>query len=218
MSEFISWIQKGPNIFYLTEKQISSAKGKLLLNKKGNDLIGHEAIKKYYKLENVIDQEYKNRDFWNGKLPKPIRDSWNKGEFDYMLKFLQNNDLDYIYNHAPVGFSMWVLKEKFNKNNRIDFEAMKKDDYWVNRFIGYDKTEDCKGMKEDAYWINRLIGYIKTEDYEGMEEDDFRINRLIGYIKTEDFERMKKNDYWINRFIEYNKKGDLSGLKRPRIN
>lgn len=61
MCEFISWIEKGNDIFYLTDKEIFSKQGQeLLLGCKDNDFLGHGAIRKFYSLQYGREHEVKN--------------------------------------------------------------------------------------------------------------------------------------------------------------
>ncbi len=49
MCDFISWIQKGGRILFLTDKDVFSSRGKELLGDcKDNDVLGHEALRFYY--------------------------------------------------------------------------------------------------------------------------------------------------------------------------
>jgi len=83
MCDFISWMRNGLELYYLTEKELNSPKGDLLLSRKDNDPLGHGAIRKYFGLEGITTaKEFENRDFWNGNLPEPIKDAWNKGDLD----------------------------------------------------------------------------------------------------------------------------------------
>ncbi len=133
MCELISWIEieKGP--LFLITKDIESAYGKELLEgSKGNDFLGHCAIRKFYKLNSRVGSNKENMNFWDGKLPQEIKNAWNSGQFDGMLQFLQLNDLEYIIRFAPKKFSIWIANQKV----RGDYEAIKKDGYRLVRMLG----------------------------------------------------------------------------------
>jgi len=60
MCDFISWMRNGLELYYLTEKELNSPKGDLLLSRKDNDPLGHGAIRKYFGLEGITTQLQKN--------------------------------------------------------------------------------------------------------------------------------------------------------------
>ncbi len=106
MCDFISWIEKGDALLYLTDSEIFSARGRKMSNAcKDNDFIGHGAIRKFYGVspENGIEKEI--RDFWNTeKLPSELAEQAK--EFDKhwsrtFQNYFQNNDLCYIITNVP---------------------------------------------------------------------------------------------------------------------
>ena len=59
MCEFLSWIEKGNKIYYLTKKQMDSPKGEMLKERfpGEGELIGHAAIRAYYDIDDGKDCE-----------------------------------------------------------------------------------------------------------------------------------------------------------------
>ena len=96
MYEFISYIQKGDQLFYLTDDEIFSKEGREKLSDcQDNDFIGHGAIRKFFDIKGGEDHEV--RDFWNtDKLPKELADKianfdsyWGKT----FKRYFMNDDL-----------------------------------------------------------------------------------------------------------------------------
>ncbi len=219
MCEFISWIEKDGQVLFLTAKDLESKYGKKTLEGcLDNDFLGHGAIKKFYAAPDgtalVDGSDRENRNFWNGQLPQPIKDAWNKGELDGMLKYLQLDDLKYIVSYAPVEFVAWLTAQKFGGDyeamkkdaNRLirplglmatqDYEAMKKDSNIDIRLFGMVATRDYEAMKKDDFWPIRLVGLAATQDYEGMKKDSYRATRLVGLVATQDYQTIKKGNYY----------------------
>ena len=110
MCEFISYVKKSNQLFYLTDDEIFSKEGREKLSGcQDNDFIGHGAIKKFFDIKGGEDHEV--RDFWNtDKLPKELADKianfdsyWGKT----FKKYFMNDDLRYIISKAP---EMWKSK------------------------------------------------------------------------------------------------------------
>ncbi len=71
MCEFMSWIEKGKDVLFLTAKDINSSRGKKVFKDcKDNDFLGHNAIRTFYGLEDSVGYDEENKSFWNGKIPK----------------------------------------------------------------------------------------------------------------------------------------------------
>ena len=159
MCEFISWVEHEGKIFFLTENDINSEYGKeRLKERKDNDFLGHGAIRTYYNLKPFEGMDRENRDFWDGDLPKEIAEAWNSGQLDGMIPFIELDDIGYVLQNAPAEFSSFILSKYKN------FEPAKKDEYWINRLLGYAETKDWEAAKKDEYWNIRLLGYAETLD------------------------------------------------------
>ncbi len=214
MCEFISWIEKEGEVLFLTAKDIDSEHGKKTLESSlNNDFLGHGAIRRFYgpdgkSLSGGTNRE--NRAFWDGNLPQKIKDAWNNGELDGMMRYLQGDDLEYIVNWAPAKFVDWTMTQRYGK----DYEAMKKDDNPRIRLMRMMATQNYEAMKKDSNWMVRLAGMVATQDYEAMKRDDNPRIRLMGMIATQDYEAMKKDDHTENRQIGLVATQDYEAMKK----
>ena len=137
MCEFISWIETSGEVLFLTGDDLKDKYGKEVLEgSRDNDFIGHGAIRAFYNLQGGVEKE--NRNFWDGLLPQEIKDAWNSGKLDNMLRHLQTDDLEHIVQNAPENFAIWAFAQKYGH----DFEAMKKDSNSYTRLTGYAATID----------------------------------------------------------------------------
>lgn len=119
MCEFISWIEKDGDLFYLTDREVFSEQGKEILKGcKHNDYLGHEAIRLFYNIKGGNDHEC--RDFWDiNKLPKELANKvkdFSKYWGGMFREYFQNEDLCHIIYYAPepwkVKACQQLLKQK----------------------------------------------------------------------------------------------------------
>ena len=88
MCELISWIEKDDKNFFVTGKDLRDSYIKKLMDGT-KDVLGHGFCRKVYGVEGGKDVE--NRDFWDGNLPEEIKQAWNEGEYDSILKYLDSD-------------------------------------------------------------------------------------------------------------------------------
>jgi hypothetical protein len=85
MCHFVSWVESGKAVFYLTHKQVwETERGKELREHCGNkeDYVGHGAIRFYYKLGEVKGRNCEVTDFSStANLPEEIVSAIKNGEF-----------------------------------------------------------------------------------------------------------------------------------------
>lgn len=192
MCEFISWIERKEGLYYLTAKDIPlQCEGTVLAGCKDNDFLGHGAIRLFFgldlKQETVREESKENRNFWEGTLPAQIKSVWNAGELDGLLKYLQQDDINYIVEHAPPEISCWSLRQRF-----ASLDDMKKDNLSTIRIFGYLATRDLAGMRNDADQYVRDIGHATTEGYERMRASENPWLRLFSYVAATDVVNMKR--------------------------
>ena len=62
MCQFLSWIEKGNKVYFLTSKQIDSPKGEILKKRfRGEgELVGHAAIRAFYDIDDGKECECSN--------------------------------------------------------------------------------------------------------------------------------------------------------------
>lgn len=77
MSSFISWIEvdkdRKVHYFYLTDKDVFSQRGRhLSLDRRGNAILGQDAIREYYDIGLLRAFDHAELHFWNALLPTEI--------------------------------------------------------------------------------------------------------------------------------------------------
>ena len=123
MCDFISWVEKDGKLYYLTDAEVFSPKGrKRLQGCRDNDFIGHGAIRKFFGIGNVRGVDREERRFWDGAfIPKEIAAKIKNfdaywGQMFSCGKYFMNDDLRYIICDAPPKWKVeaWeqLLKQK----------------------------------------------------------------------------------------------------------
>lgn len=167
MCDFISWIEKDGKLYYLTDAEIFSPKGKKkLAGCSGNDFIGHGAIRRYFGLNGGHDKEV--RSFWDvSRLPTELAAKIK--DFDVywaetFKTYLYCNDYCRIIRNAPAKWARQALN------------ALKKS---RRRFTKSDIGYYLKGIIRD-----RLNSAFKLEIWEYFAKArpaKFRLHYLICY-------------------------------------
>jgi len=107
MCEFLSYIEKGDEILFLTDAEVFSPHGREVLSFQDNDPLGHGAIRAYYNITG--GEEHECRDFWNiENYPEAIQEilkDFDKN-FGRMLTSgaFQNDDLRYIVAYGTEAY------------------------------------------------------------------------------------------------------------------
>ncbi len=217
MCELISWIEKQGQIFFLTSAEVHSRFGRIQLKGcQGNDFLGHGAIRQYHGI--VKGKNYENKNFWDGKLPSEIKQAWNFGSFDGMLKYLQRDDLEYLVQNAPKDFASWCLTKKadvsmkkdadsfttmFRYAVKGDFQRMISDKNPDIRLFGYAIDHSLGLMPSDGNWRNELLGLAYLQAFDVMKQNiDFDV-RIFGYGGSMDFKGMERDGDWRNQIFKY---------------
>lgn len=176
MCEFISWIEKYNSIYYLTSNELNTKEGRDLIRNTdflrgdiefASDLVGHGAIRRFYgfsSFEAVRGENKENRQFWDGNIPKQIKESWNEGYLDGMLRYLSTEDLSYIVKNAPKEFGQWTVKN-------IDIQRMKTSKNQWSRRYAYGAGKEWDELKKDGNLYNKLLGYVMSKDWRGLGEN-----------------------------------------------
>ncbi|MBU0496861.1 MAG: hypothetical protein KKG04_02775, partial [Candidatus Thermoplasmatota archaeon] len=132
MCDFISWVEikrKGKLVLcYLTDEDVFSKYGReIFVDSRDNDVLGHGAIRKYFKLGcEGLDKEV--RDFWNNeKLPPELLEKTSSPNmFDkhwgrmWREKFFQNDDLTYLVKYAPEEWKVRAWEQLIKQNPSND--------------------------------------------------------------------------------------------------
>ena len=132
MCEFISWYEYKGKLYYLTDEKVFSHEGiKILKDCKDNDLIGHGAIRLFFKKTEGIDvgygQKYEVTNFWATEyLPPEIAQKVRKfdlhwGRMFASGKYFMEDDLGRIICFATPKWrkKAWDQLEKQNPSNGI---------------------------------------------------------------------------------------------------
>ena len=105
MCNFISWIERDGELYYLTDEEIFSSFGREMLDGcQDNDFIGHGAIRRYFQLAGE-GTDHEVRKFWNAAaLPKELSrkiKNFDKYWGKTFHRYFTNGDLRYIIAVAP---------------------------------------------------------------------------------------------------------------------
>jgi len=112
--EFISWVEKGDKVFFLTYDRIYNTPMGDLIQRKfpgEGELIGHAAIRGYSELENGIDKEC--TDFSTPKnFPPAIVKALKNGEFKKMMppsviSVLLTKEALAMYANQEPAYAVW---------------------------------------------------------------------------------------------------------------
>ena len=127
MCEFISWYEYKGKLYYLTDEKVFSHEGiKILKNCMDNDLIGHGAIRLFFKKTEGIDvgrgQKHEVTDFWITKnLPPEIAQKIR--EFDLHWgrmfasgKYFMEDDLSRIIRFATPRWQKKAWDQLLKQN------------------------------------------------------------------------------------------------------
>ena len=154
MCVFLSWIEKGGKVYFLTPNQIFNTPAGEILRKqigseKVEDYFGHEAIRKYYgDFVNGVEKECS--DFFDpANFPNVISTSIKKGEFKgYPFPMgLVNKPLDDKY---------WADCKPLDDKYRADLKSLA-DKYWADlKSLSEKHSADLKSLAE-KHWELFLI-------------------------------------------------------------
>ena len=173
MCDFVSWIEKNGNLYYLTDKEIFSPEGEIKLAEcQDNDYIGHGAIDKFYGLRRTGTRR-EVRDFWKrGVLPaelsKKIKrfDKWWGRTFK---RYFQNDDLRYIIAHASPKWreKAWtqLLKQKPG-NNDLRYIIQYASPKWREK-----AAQQLLKQKPDNYDLRCIIQYASPKWREKAQKE-----------------------------------------------
>ncbi len=166
MCEFISGYEvtrDGKTIYlYLDDKLLAEKRTRELLEgSKGNDFLGHGAVRLVWGLKSGDGKEFEVRDFWNKKklpleLQKKLKDfATLKQNFGKMLEnYAQSDDLEYILKNAP---------------DTKDWQGLK--DFCLTPFLKDAKTETLTINVRYDLSIEELLKASK-QDYVNLDITD----------------------------------------------
>ena len=96
MCNFLSWIELDKKLYYITDEDVKSEKGKELIKKSGSfqDAFGHGFIREYYDLGQA-GQEKEVNDYWHlEKLPKELAEKVENLDNNFGYMFSRGGSLD----------------------------------------------------------------------------------------------------------------------------
>ena len=145
MCEFISWVEKGEKVYFLTTNLIESKKGKTLLKDSQEDITGHGAIRLFFGLEQDEGVNKECVDFTDpDNFPPVIVKAIKAGEFKGVP--------------LPAGLCVKPLYDKYQADRKTlddkyqaDSETLY-DKYWADLKPLYDKYRADRKPLDDKYW------------------------------------------------------------------
>ncbi len=230
MGNVISWIESGSDIFYLTEDEINSPRGKELFNSKKERDLDETAIIDYFDLKHTAKAwvEPHNAYLWSKDLPQKIKDSWNSGKLDFLLEdlvvkdpkcdgysYFNSDSLDFILKSAPASFYLWALKNRFtDRKGNFSYKEMAKCEDELLEIAAKLASKDFSGLQEASVGktIFREMGYILANDLEKMKKDENWGTRQMGYYLTKDFTGMEQDESNLLREIGHLANKNFAGL------
>ncbi|HOW36998.1 MAG TPA: hypothetical protein PLK34_02000 [Candidatus Pacearchaeota archaeon] len=229
MGNYISWIESGSDIFYLTEEQLNSPRGRKLFGSKKRKSLDEEAIIDYFDLKHTAKAWVAAYEtfLWSKDLPPEIKDSWNSGKLDFLFKDLpsvdeygsyynriRNSDsLEVTLRNAPTEFYLWALKNRFtDKKGNFSFAEMAKCEDESLRVAAKLASEDFSGLQKEGNSDFREIGYVLGNDLDKMKKDEHYSTRQIGYYLTKDFTGMEQDSHTLLREIGHLANKNFAGL------
>ena len=170
MCEFISYIQKGKKVYYLTGEQVfNTDKGKQLQEKLKSDNYGHAAIRFYYDLPEPDERGREERECTDfskpSNFPLKIQQSIKSGEFkgffspdvlvmlsargqkEYGLKCLADAEWKKADAEWDKAYAEW--KKADAERDKAYAEWKKADAEWNKAYAERDKA-DAEWKKADA--------------------------------------------------------------------
>lgn len=134
MCEFVSWIEKGKKVYFLTGKQVfHTQKGKDLIQKQcsEDDYVGHGAIRLYYGLE---QDDGVNREYTSFSSPY--------GFPSVIVKAIKNGDMrglaipkslltqPVLAEYEKIQQSAWTEYKKIRQSALAEYEKIQQSAFW----------------------------------------------------------------------------------------
>ena len=201
MGQFISWIESNGKDYFLTDKDINSEKWKdVKTNPTPDFALSNEAVRQYHNLGSSDLNYQRNKNFWNGNIPPEIKEEWNCGNLDGMLKLIGQQDVENIVKNAPDEFSFWVVKNVFDNPDKLI-----KSNFWIYRLAGFLASGNYQAMTQDKESARlNFIGASILEDPELVltsierklfkdEEENYKAIRLGTRKRYDTMMRDKKS-------------------------
>jgi len=161
MCEFLSWIEKGDKVYFLTKAQIDSPQGEAVKKRfpGEGELIGHSAIRAYYDIDGGKEKE--QTDFSSpDNFPKEIIEAILKGKFGYIPvpKGILKKPLDdkYSADQKPLDDKYSADQKLLNDKYSADRKPLD-DKYWADRKLLNDKYWADRKPLDDKYWADRKL-------------------------------------------------------------
>lgn len=116
MTDFISWVDAGGILYYLTDVEVFSRLGKeRLADSKDNDYIGHGAIREFYQI-GTYGLNCQLLYFWEvqrlpSELAEKIQDFDNHWGRMFKVGYFMNDDLRFIIERGPEEWKTKAAKQ-----------------------------------------------------------------------------------------------------------
>jgi F0F1-type ATP synthase membrane subunit b/b' len=194
MCDFISYIEKGPKVLFLTNHLIYHTEKGTLLQKQASedDLNGHGAIRFYFGLDSSEGKERECTDFSDSKnFPAAI------------VKAVKNGEMRGLTSNPPEG--MLTPKARVEYDKVVDSARAEYDKVVDPARAEYDKVVDPASAEYDKVVDHARVEYDKVVDPARAEYNKVVYHARVEYNKVVDHARAEYNKVVDHARVEYNK-------------
>jgi len=171
MCEFISWIEVDRDgerhVFYLTQRELASKRGRKLRKRIGDDINGHGAIREYYELGVSVGRNLECDDFstpsnFPGEIVQDLKDGAFRG-FGVGMELLTQPAWDEyekirqpaLDEYEKIEQPAWDEYEKIRQAALDEYEKIEQpalDEYEKIEQPAWDEYEKIRQPAWDEYW------------------------------------------------------------------
>lgn len=242
---FLPWIQTKKGILFLKAKDLENKQGRRkalgperMENPIDDFYLTHRAIRNFYGKPNGKpfsgghDCESISIVSWMCYFPQEMKDAWNDGELDGLLKHISRDQLDGIMKYAHPELIDWVLAQKHGYADlkaimqelpvfarrlchKGDPEQLTTSSNPLERICGHSILKSWEKMQDDPDPMVRVWGYANAREWKAMQKDnDWRI-QLCGYAAANHWGKMRMHPtYDIISFVGYAAVNQWKAMKR----
>jgi len=156
MCEFVSWIEKGDKVYFLTGEQVfNTRKGEALQKWCGSpdDYIGHGAIRHYYGLE---QDEGTNKECTNFSTPKNfpsvISEAIKNGKMRGLAIELQLLTKPAFAEYAKVKQQAYAEYKKVEQQAYAEYKKVKQQAFAEYKKVEQQAFAEYKKVEQPAFW------------------------------------------------------------------
>jgi len=235
MCEFVSWIEKGKKIYFLTGEQVfHTDKGQSLRTWCGSvdDYVGHGAIRYFYGLEQdegvnkegttfsrpdsfpeVIVSALKRGDFKGFPLPRGLLKKLLDDKYQADRKLLEDK---YWADLKPLDDKYWADRKLLEDTYGADRKLLD-DKYWADRKPLDDKYWADPKLLEDTYGADRKL--LDDKYWADLKPLDDKYGADHKFLDDKYWADLKPLDdkYWADRKLLEDTYWDLFTIPENRV-